>query len=208
VSIAGEAEERSEHSQDSAEQSDTVATTAPADEIRLLSVGPGGDLAPDSAFAVALVTLWQRAAADRHAGDGPDPTRAEVAPAAAAAVDDIRKGRAFAVALNRGRDLLGVGIARSGDGPTAHTASISALVVDPAHARQGLGTRLLEALLQHAAARGVDRATVTVPDDPGLLAFLNRAGFEIWGRRPGWERLGPDRLRDQLVLGAVFRGAA
>ncbi len=196
-----------------------------ADEIRLLRVGPGGELASDSAFAVALVTLWHRAATaegrqDGHEHDhgadtahdsadpaGTAPTRAEVAAAVAPVVDAIRTGRALACALSRGRALIGVGVVRPGEGAAAHTATITALVVDPAETRQGLGTRLLGALTGYAADTGVDRVGVTVPDQPGPVAFFERAGYAVWGRRPGWTRPGTGVSRDELVLGTVLEGA-
>ncbi len=185
----------------------SAAHPAGPGEVRLLRVGPGADLAPDSAFAVALVTLWHRAETDGRPDDPAGPTRAEVAAAVAPVVDAVRTGRALGCALSRGRALIGVGVVSLGRNRSAHTATVTALVVDSAEWRHGLGTRLLDALTGYAADAGVDRITVTVPDAAGLPAFFERAGYRVWGRRPDWERPVPGAPRDELVLGTVLEEA-
>lgn len=54
--------------------------------------------------------------------------------------------------------------------------SVAARVVPHAR-RRGVGTAVLRALVDHAAALGADRL-VALADDPGSLAFATRFGFE------------------------------
>ncbi len=174
------------------------------DEITLRRVGPGGTWASDSAFGVAVVTLWHRVAESGGAvGFAPDVSRAEVAAVVAGLVDDLRSGRAFGFALNRHRTLVGVGVLRPGRGLSRHTGEIVAVMVDPDLRGSGSGTRLMTALLGQAHEAGVEKVEAAVRAGAGLESFFGRFGFTEWGRRPGWIRLGPDHDRDEIILGAT-----
>ena len=172
-------------------------------------VGPGGTVASDSAFGVALVSLWQKLAENgAPVGFPPPVSRIDVAGRAAALVEDLRKGRVVGVAANRSRRLIGVGLLRPGRGSREHTGRIELLLVDADRSRAGLGTRLMDGLLTMAAARGLERVDLEMQDDPGLAEFFGRFGFVEWGRRPGWLRLGADGERDEVLLGAVLGSAS
>lgn len=179
--------------------------TEQAPGITVDRVGPGGGLASDSAFGVALVTLWQRVAeAGGAVGFPPPVVRSEVAARAAGLVDGLRTGRMVAVAANRARRLIGVGFLRPGQGTGPHTGRIELLLVDPAHTGAGLGTRLMRDLLALAVERGLQRLDVEIADGAGLAEFFARSGFVEWGRRPGWIRLGAADDRDEVLLGATL----
>ena len=88
-------------------------------------VGPGapgaGDarapMAADSAFGVALVTLWHEVArAGGGVGFADSADRADVARAATPVVEDLRLGRAVGVAADQGRRLVGAAVLRPGAG--------------------------------------------------------------------------------------------
>ena len=190
---------------------------APADEAvaepepaaTLDRVGPGGTVASDSAFGVALVSLWQKLAESGAPVGFPPPVyRLDVAGRAAARGEDLRKGRVIGVAANRSRRLIGVGLLRPGRGSREHTGRIELVLVDPDRLRTGLGSRLLDELLTMAAARGLNRVDLEMQDDPGLAEFFGRFGFVEWGRRPGWLRLGTGDERDEVLLGAVLGSAS
>ena len=181
--------------------------TEPAGQVPTVidRVGPGGGVASDSAFGVALVTLWQRCA---EAGDpvGFDlpVVRGEVAARAAGLVEEIKTGRLVAVAANRTRRLLGVAFLRPGRGSGRHTGYLALLLVDPDHRRQGLGSELTRTILVSARESGLDRVDALVAAGSGGENLLRTLGFTDWGRRPGWI-VGPDAdPRDELVMGLVL----
>jgi GNAT superfamily N-acetyltransferase len=166
-------------------------------------VGPGGGIASDSAFGVALVTLWQSIAeSGEPVGFALPVVRADIAARAAALVDEVRTGRLIAVAANHARRLVGVGLLRPGRGSQQHTGRIELLLVGPEHQRDGLGGRLLAELLNRAGERGLQRLDVAIPDGTELTRFFGRFGFAEWGRRPGWIRMGAGDERDEVVMGA------
>ncbi|HEY4993663.1 MAG TPA: GNAT family N-acetyltransferase [Nakamurella sp.] len=168
-------------------------------------VGPGGGVASDSAFGVALVTLWQQVAeAGGPVGFPPPVVRADIAARTAGLIDALRTGRLLGVVANRGRRLVGVGLLRPGRGERRHTGDVELLLVDPANARCGLGTALMDELLGIARERDLDRLGVRVQGGAGLESFFGRFGFAEWGRRPGWIRAGPGVARDEIVLGVQW----
>lgn len=168
-------------------------------------VGPGGGVASDSAFGVALVTLWQRCAeAGDPVGFAVPVDRGQVAARAAGLVDEIKTGRMVAVAANRTRRLIGVALLRPGRGTGRHTGHLPLILVDPGHRRQGLGGELIRRVLSSAAVGGMDRVDTVVPDAVGVPEFFALVGFTEWGRRPGWI-LGADGVpMDDIMMGATL----
>ncbi len=181
-------------------------------------VGPGGrsgsadaaapvatPMAADSAFGVALVTLWHQVArAGGVVGFAESADRADIARRAAPLVEDLRKGRLLGVAADQGRRLVGAGVLRPGTGARAHTGRIELLMVEPALTGCGLGRQLLDALLDGARARGLARVGVEFAQEQRVQRFFERFGFAVWGRRPGWQRTGSGPDRDELVMGVAL----
>jgi GNAT superfamily N-acetyltransferase len=171
-------------------------------------VGPGGTVASDSAFGVALVSLWQHIAdSGAPVGFATPVSRLEVSARVAELVEGLRKGTVVGVAANRARRLVGVGLLRPGRGIRRHTGRVEVLLVHPDQAGDGLGSALLSDLLRMAADRGIERVDLEMQDDDRLAAFFGRFGFTEWGRRPSWLRLGPGHVRDQVILGATLPDA-
>ncbi len=171
-------------------------------------VGPGGTVASDSAFGVALVGLWQHVAeSGAPVGFATPVSRLEVAARVAELIEGLRKGTVVGVAANRARRLVGVGLLRPGRGIRRHTGRIEVLLVHPDQAGGGLGSALLTDLLRTATDRGVGRVDLEMQDDDRLAAFFGRFGFTEWGRRPFWLRLGTGDERDEILLGATLTGA-
>ena len=72
---------------------------------------------------------------------------------------------------------------------------LTPLAVDPAHRRQGLGRRVLELLLERAAAAGAAHATLEVAASNGAaVALYGRCGFSTAGVRRAYYRNGDDAL--------------
>jgi GNAT superfamily N-acetyltransferase len=162
-------------------------------------------MAADSSFGVALVGLWHEAAQAGGAVGFTDTTdRTDVARLVAPIVDDLRRGRALAVAVDQGRRLVGAAVLHPGPGARAHTGRLDLLVVEPALTGCGLGRAMLTALLDDARARGLDRVGVEFGQDERVQRFFERFGFQVWGRRPGWQRLGPGVDRDETIMGVVL----
>jgi GNAT superfamily N-acetyltransferase len=159
----------------------------------------------DNAFGVALVSLWQRVLeGGGQVGFGVPVVRPEVAARAAGLVDEIRTGRVIAVAANRSHRLIGAGLLRPGRGSADHTGHLELILVDPAHARTGIGAQLLTEVLRLARDRALVAVDLDAADDPGLNAFFARFGFERWGLRPGWIRTGTDANLDEIVWGVML----
>jgi len=77
-------------------------------------------------------------------------------------------------------------------------AHITILAVHPAYQRQGLGQAVLLALLQVAADRGLERATLEVrASNQPALSLYQKFGFKIAGRR---RRYYKDTNEDALIL--------
>lgn len=71
------------------------------------------------------------------------------------------------------------------------TADIQILAVAPAYHRRGIGTALLQALLDEAQRRGVRTVLLEVrADNEPALGFYRRHGFEQISRRRGYYQAG------------------
>ncbi len=177
-------------------------------------VGPGGTVASDSAFGVALVGLWHELAdSGAPVGFARPVSRIDVAARVAELVEGLRKGTVVGVAANRARRLVGVGLLRPGRGIRLHTGRLEVLLVHPDQAGAGLGTSLLTDLLSIAADRGIERVDLEMQEDQRLARFFGRFGFTEWGRRPSWLHLGAADERgdagprDEIIFGATVPGA-
>lgn len=84
----------------------------------------------------------------------------------------------------------------------AGTADVQTLAVSPLHQRRGLGTALLESMIDEAAKRGASELLLDVrADNTAALALYARHGFEQIGRRRGYYGGGRNGRRlDGLVL--------
>lgn len=72
---------------------------------------------------------------------------------------------------------------------------ITAVAVDPAQRRQGLGRQVLELLLAQAATQGAAHATLEVAaGNAAALALYGRCGFSTAGVRRAYYRNGDDAL--------------
>lgn len=86
----------------------------------------------------------------------------------------------------RGGELYGfVGLEREARAKNRHKATVVGMYVAPEAAGQGVGRALLEALVAHARAEGVQRLVLTVTDGNAHAQRLyERAGFRSFGTEP------------------------
>jgi len=146
-------------------------------------------MAPDNAFAVALLTLWHGVAVGGGAvGFPPEVARSTVGSSIAPVVEAVKSGRAFALALAQHRHVVGFALLERGVLDQAHTGTMSLVMVELSRRGSGHGTELVHGLLEIAAGVGIERVRVLVPAAAGLEQFLHRFGFAECGRLPGWFR--------------------
>ncbi len=158
-------------------------------------------MASDSAFAVALLTLWHRVAEAGGAVGFVTPVeRAEVGAAVAEVVDKLRSGRAVAFALTRVRDIVGFALLEPGVRAQSHTAQLTMVMVEPGGRRQGSGEMLMQAVLRLASSLGAEKVRAGIPAGAGLEEFFARFGFAEHGRSPGWIRMPPGEDRDEVMM--------
>jgi ribosomal-protein-alanine N-acetyltransferase len=95
--------------------------------------------------------------------------------------------RHYLVADERGRVLGYAGLAA-----TRHEADVQTVAVDPDRQGEGLGRRLLDALLAEARRRGcADVFLEARADNERAIELYRRSGFEQVGVRRGYYRPGP-----------------
>jgi GNAT superfamily N-acetyltransferase len=169
--------------------------------VEVRRVGPGGSMAPDSAFAVALLALWHRVAqAGGAVGFLPSVDRSELGDPVSRVIADLRSGRAHGYALTRRRHVIGFVLLEPGVGVTAHTGTIGVVMVEPNSQGSGLGGRLLSSILDLAAATGLERIRLFFAADNRLSRFFQQFGFAESGRSPRWIRTGPAPDVDQIMM--------
>lgn len=173
--------------------------------VELRRVGPGGSMASDNAFAVALLTLWHRVArAGGAVGFARSVERAELGRAVAVVHDDIKSGRSLAYALTRNRDVIGFALLEPGVATAAHTGVLRWVMVEPGVQGAGHGTTLTDAAVELARATGLERLLVAVRDGDTLDRFFGGFGFTEAGRLTDWFRVGPEGYRDEVLMTLVL----
>jgi len=87
----------------------------------------------------------------------------------------------------------------------AHIAVVWGMYVDPGFRKRGVGRKLLDRLLSHAASmRGLRKITLGVnAANPAAIALYEAAGFESFGGEPGF-LLVDGALQDEVHMAYVF----
>ena len=174
--------------------------------VEVRRVGPGGSMAPDNAFAVALLTLWHRVVrAGGAVGFLPSVDRAELGDPVSRVIADLRSGRAYGYALTRQRDVVGFVMLESGTGVSAHTGTVGLVMVEPNSQAGGLGATLMKSILELAAASGLERVRLFVAADQRLERFFQQFGFAESGRSPDWIRTERTPDVDQVLMSATIQ---
>ncbi|RYX93031.1 MAG: N-acetyltransferase [Comamonadaceae bacterium] len=83
-----------------------------------------------------------------------------------------------------------VGLTRETRGKNRHKATLVAMYVAPEYGRMGLGRALVDAVVQEAAATGIELLVLTVTaGNQAASALYERAGFETFGIEPDAVRI-------------------
>ena len=103
----------------------------------------------------------------------------------------------------RGRELCGaVGLEREGRAKVLHRAKVVGMYVVPEAAGQGIGARLLQALLARARAEGLESLVLTVTEgNDAARSLYERCGFRSFGIEPRAIKVGPTyHAKNHMVL--------
>jgi [ribosomal protein S18]-alanine N-acetyltransferase len=112
---------------------------------------------------------------------------------------------AACVVAEIGGTLCGFALAYSQPRDLAHVVTLD---VHPAFRRRGLGRRLIESVLQRAAAAGATRSALEVDvRNAGAIAFYRVLGFHESGRLPSYYGPGLDAFEMRKELGPASRSA-
>jgi GNAT superfamily N-acetyltransferase len=194
------------------------ARPRPAGPVVARRVGPGARavptgerttaLAADNHFAAALLTLWQRVSdAGGAVGFERSTPRSEIAPTVTEAVNGLRAGSRFAVALTAGNDLVGAAFLVPRSLRTQrHLGEVVTLMVDPEWQREGHGRRLVVEIARLAGEVGVDTLLLGARDIGELHRFCTAVGFVEYGRLPDAVRLTDGSSFDEVRYRRVLAG--
>ena len=103
----------------------------------------------------------------------------------------------------QGSELCGaVGLEREGRAKVLHRAKVVGMYVAPEATGQGVGLRLLQALLAHSRAAGLESLVLTVTDgNDAARRLYERCGFRSFGIEPRAIKVGPDYYaKNHMVL--------
>jgi GNAT superfamily N-acetyltransferase len=155
-------------------------------------------LAADNHFAAALLTLWHKVSQGGGAvGFGPGAGRAELAVAVTDAVNGLRSGTRYAVALTVGNELVAIGFLIPRAYPVAaHVGEVRSVMVDPDHQGRGLGHQMMAEISRLAGTVGISLLTLGVP--AGHERFFVQLGYVEYGRLPDGIRLPDGSSLDEI----------
>lgn len=178
-----------------------MATAVAVDRVHLLREGPGRRWTPiaDAPFAPPAIVGRGGLAVELTTSQLVDPVAAalltaEADPDEAPAPAPAPAARPEPWAVTARRDGCVLGLACGG--AVADRLEVDALVVAPAHRRQGVGRHLVAAVERLGRERGATAAVAAVPEGPGD-ALLAGTG---WVEAPAW-------AVSPALAGAVARGA-
>ena len=97
----------------------------------------------------------------------------------------------------QGGEIVGYGVLSI----AADEAHVLNLCTAPGHEGQGLGQRMLQALLRIARGAGARRVFLEVrPSNPRAIALYDRQGFNEIGRRPRYYPAASNSREDAIVM--------
>jgi GNAT superfamily N-acetyltransferase len=151
------------------------------------------------ATATSLGTLWTAVTrAGGAVGFAPDAPEADIRAAAEQAIDDVRAGREQMFVLDGEGELVGAVFLRRGPKATVrHRADVVRLMVHPDLQGRGWGKALLDAVVAHATAIGLEQLLLSARGGTSLPEFYAKQGWGQVGLFPDALRIGPGDLRDE-----------
>jgi GNAT superfamily N-acetyltransferase len=129
----------------------------------------------------------------------PDAAEEDVRAAAEAEIEDVRARRQQLIVLGADHALAGTVFLRRGVGPIfEHRAEVHRLMVHPGLQGRGWGSALLEAVVSHATALGLEQLLLAVRGGTWMTEFYRSRGWTEVGSWPGALVVAPGDVRDQL----------
>jgi GNAT superfamily N-acetyltransferase len=151
------------------------------------------------ATATSLGTLWTAVTrAGGAVGFAPDAPEEDIRAAAEQAIEDVRAGREQMFVLDGEGELVGAVFLRRGPKATVrHRADVVRLMVHPDLQGRGWGKALLDAVVAHATAIGLEQLLLSARGGTSLPEFYVKQGWRQVGLFPDALRIGPGDLRDE-----------
>jgi GNAT superfamily N-acetyltransferase len=149
--------------------------------------------------AASLGTLWTAVTrAGGAVGFAPDAPEEDIRAAAEQAIEDVRAGREQLFVLDADGVLVGAVFLRRGAKATVrHRADVVRLMVHPDLQGRGWGKALLDAVVAHATAIGLEQLLLSARGGTTLPEFYAKQGWRQVGLFPDALRIGPGDLRDE-----------
>ncbi|MPZ93413.1 MAG: GNAT family N-acetyltransferase [Propionibacteriales bacterium] len=163
--------------------------------------------APDQLEASArsdLVDCWVAVTNAGGAVGFPHPpvTHADVHPAVKSLAGELSARTCILFRATQDETLLGWVVLSRADSPlVGHWGLVQRLQTDPRHRGRGIGAALMQAAEQYARDElGLEQLHITVRAGLGLEDYYARLGWREVGRWPSALRLGPDDVRDEVLM--------
>lgn len=166
-----------------------------------------GDVDEPGRYEDLLATWVDVSNAGGAVGFVPPTSAAQVAPTLAATLQRVRDGHDDLVTVREaasagvpGRHVAMAVLAANGSPLLSHWRTVLRVMVHPSRQGRGVGRMLMVAVHAHARSLGLDHVVLTVRAGQGIEPFYERLGYRAIGRHPRAIAVGPDDIRDEIVM--------
>jgi GNAT superfamily N-acetyltransferase len=116
-------------------------------------------------------------------------------------VDDVASGSLVLFVAESGDELISwVSLRLNRSDLTRHWARVERLQSRPEHRTEGVGRKLMAAVVEHAATSGLGQLRLVLRGGEGLETFYGQLGWIEVGRHPAALRLSKNYDRDEVMM--------
>jgi predicted N-acetyltransferase YhbS len=116
-------------------------------------------------------------------------------------VDDVASGSLVLFVAESGDELIGwVSLRPNRSDLTRHWATVERLQSRPEHRNEGVGRKLMTAVVEHATTSGLEQLRLVLRGGEGLETFYGQLGWIEIGRHPAALRLSKNDDRDEVMM--------
>lgn len=116
-------------------------------------------------------------------------------------INDVASGSLLVFVAECDEELLGwVSLRLNQSALTGHWANVERLQSRPEHRSEGVGRKLVIALVEHAAKIGLEQLRLVLRSGEGLEGFYGELGWTEIGRHPAALRLAEGDDRDEVFM--------